>query len=462
MRNRLPGAVQRPGSDPRPEPVRGIVAALTAAAALPMLAGCAAAPEAAGPMGAGAVAMETSWRARFPGADSVRVASLEPGVEHVYLWLGHGPWAVHVLEIERGVCGPVVAAIKAGPPLDARAPTSELAASALAGINADFFMIPGGTPVGAAVRAGRVLAGPATRPVLGIDGSGEPVAGVARVDGWVATRGDTAAVARVNRTGSDTHHPERPGIVYLDEWYGAPVPDTGITVRVRRIPSGSGNGGAAGPDRNGWGRAGSGRVGPDRGVVVPGAAGDVILRGAGPGALAWLARRAPGDTVTWTIDVVVSEEPVDPGRAADPAADPTAGSAGREGRAVRVAEAVGGFPVLVADGAGVYAEPVGVPESFGDARHPRTAVGWNPERYFWVVVDGRQVPYSDGMTLAELERLFLRLGATDAINLDGGGSTAMVVRGRVANRPSDASGERPVGNALVLERCAGPGSAGGG
>jgi exopolysaccharide biosynthesis protein len=42
------------------------------------------------------------------------------------------------------------------------------------------------------------------------------------------------------------------------------------------------------------------------------------------------------------------------------------------------------------------------------------------------------------------------LGARDALNLDGGGSSAMTVRGRVVSRPSDPSGERPVSDALVV------------
>jgi exopolysaccharide biosynthesis protein len=57
------------------------------------------------------------------------------------------------------------------------------------------------------------------------------------------------------------------------------------------------------------------------------------------------------------------------------------------------------------------------------------------------------------MTLEELATLFLRLGVQHAINLDGGGSSALVVRGVVMNRPSDAQGERAVGNALALQRC---------
>jgi exopolysaccharide biosynthesis protein len=62
------------------------------------------------------------------------------------------------------------------------------------------------------------------------------------------------------------------------------------------------------------------------------------------------------------------------------------------------------------------------------------------------------------MTLVELAELMRQLGATEALNLDGGGSTTMVARraGRieVVNRPSDATGERPVANVLaVVRRC---------
>jgi exopolysaccharide biosynthesis protein len=61
------------------------------------------------------------------------------------------------------------------------------------------------------------------------------------------------------------------------------------------------------------------------------------------------------------------------------------------------------------------------------------------------------------MTLRELADLMRALGARDAINLDGGGSTTMVADSagvlRIVNRPSDAAGERPVGNALAIVRC---------
>jgi len=115
-------------------------------------------------------------------------------------------------------------------------------------------------------------------------------------------------------------------------------------------------------------------------------------------------------------------------------------------------EAVGGFPELLAEGARVGDLGVSTRPSFAATRHPRTAVGYDPStRRFWlVVVDGRQAPYSGGMTLPELAALLEAFGAVEAINLDGGGSSVMVVRGRAVNRPSDTAGERPVVNALAL------------
>ncbi len=54
------------------------------------------------------------------------------------------------------------------------------------------------------------------------------------------------------------------------------------------------------------------------------------------------------------------------------------------------------------------------------------------------------------MTIAELAALLLELGALEAINMDGGGSTTMAVRGKVVNSPSDLAGERAVGDALLV------------
>jgi len=93
----------------------------------------------------------------------------------------------------------------------------------------------------------------------------------------------------------------------------------------------------------------------------------------------------------------------------------------------------------------------GQPTQFqsSDARHPRSAIGWNTQFFFLVQVDGRQRGLSVGMSLAELAAHFARLGCTDALNLDGGGSSTLWARGQVMNTPCEGS-ERPMGNALII------------
>ncbi len=84
------------------------------------------------------------------------------------------------------------------------------------------------------------------------------------------------------------------------------------------------------------------------------------------------------------------------------------------------------------------------------AREPRTAVGLTPEgRVLLVTVDGRVPGHSKGIALAELAQLFLELGATEALNWDGGGSTTMMVGDELVSRV--ATGWcRPVSNALII------------
>ncbi|CAM03983.1 secreted protein [Saccharopolyspora erythraea NRRL 2338] len=67
-----------------------------------------------------------------------------------------------------------------------------------------------------------------------------------------------------------------------------------------------------------------------------------------------------------------------------------------------------------------------------------------------VTVDGRRPGSSAGFTLLEAARFMRSLGAVNAMNLDSGGSTSFVVNGKPANSPSDATGERAVGDALVV------------
>ncbi|MXW18908.1 MAG: phosphodiester glycosidase family protein [Gemmatimonadetes bacterium] len=128
--------------------------------------------------------------------------------------------------------------------------------------------------------------------------------------------------------------------------------------------------------------------------------------------------------------------------------------AARNDSAPRRLQVVGGFPELLDGGIRVGDLQVGDRPDFAAARHPRTAVGFDPgSGVLWlVVVDGRQLPRSAGMALPELTELLLALGVAEALNLDGGGSSVMTVAGETVSRPSDAAGERPVGNSLWLVR----------
>ena len=118
-----------------------------------------------------------------------------------------------------------------------------------------------------------------------------------------------------------------------------------------------------------------------------------------------------------------------------------------------VAESIGGSPILIRDGARWFADTA---NDFTRGRQPRTLVGWNPDgEKLLVTVDGRQPEESVGMTLAEAADLLLALGATDGINLDGGGSTTFVAGGNVVNTPSDVAVRR--GDGEAIQHLASPG-----
>jgi hypothetical protein len=110
--------------------------------------------------------------------------------------------------------------------------------------------------------------------------------------------------------------------------------------------------------------------------------------------------------------------------------------------------AIGGGELLIADGEVVAP---------ADPLHPRTAVGFSADgrRMFLLVVDGRRSPYLLGLTQRDLAAVLREMGAHNALNLDGGGSSTMLARRpgtdelALANTPSDGA-ERPVPNGLAL------------
>ncbi|MBI2303081.1 MAG: phosphodiester glycosidase family protein, partial [Armatimonadetes bacterium] len=156
-------------------------------------------------------------------------------------------------------------------------------------------------------------------------------------------------------------------------------------------------------------------------VEIP--ADGAVVAGSGPAA-AWLAARQLGEAVTFGFDPV-----------------PEVGA---------VSAAVGAGPRLVRDGkVSIEAddEKLGVVLTTGT--QPRSAVGFNDAFLYLVAVDGRAAAHSVGMALPQLAQFLIELGCTQAMALDGGGSTTLFVRDRVVNQPSDGL-ERAIASAILI------------
>ena len=116
-----------------------------------------------------------------------------------------------------------------------------------------------------------------------------------------------------------------------------------------------------------------------------------------------------------------------------------------------VQDAVAGVPRLIKNGrVDITWEQEKTSKSFVETRHPRTTVAKLKDgKFLMITVDGRSEA-SGGIGLPDLAEYLLSLGATDAMNLDGGGSTTMFVDGKVVNKPSDKEGERKVSDAILV------------
>ncbi len=287
---------------------------------------------------------------------------------------------------------------------------------AVAAINADFF--DGGDPLGLCIVNGELVSEPFPgRPGVGWTATGQVVMGDPTLDADI-TRPDGAkhplmGLNRVAKVEGD--------LVLFTSFYGATAQATGagVVVVLEALPR---------PLRVGAQvqaivrevREGSSAAIPSAGGVLIGTA----------GAADFLRALQPGERITVRIDL--------------------AGDGAAQWRAVQ--EAVAGGPWLVRNGKPVApdAMPGGFNlQSFIERRHPRTAVGRTAQgEILWITVDGRQ-PQSQGASLSELAQIMARYGAVEAINLDGGGSSTLVVRNLVINSPSDGV-ERPVSNAWLV------------
>jgi hypothetical protein len=114
--------------------------------------------------------------------------------------------------------------------------------------------------------------------------------------------------------------------------------------------------------------------------------------------------------------------------------------------------AVGGGPVLVKDGAVFITNKEEQMFVNGENdRHPRTAMGYTADRKLIIlVVQGRMPGVAEGATLQEEAQILADLGCVEALNLDGGGSTCMLVNGHETIKPSDKEGQRPVPAVFIV------------
>lgn len=312
---------------------------------------------------------------------------------------GSGSTAVHVLRIDPRDPKIMIRPVIPGDIGSGKETTSVVATryDALAGINGGYFA-GSGAPLGMVVIDGEMVSAPLPRrSVFGISRAGEPFINAFEFQGRVRTMNNVSLwVSAVNRP------PHAGAVAVYTPRYGPLTPhvQTAAVIRDGIVQ-----------------QFASGRIMiPDRGYVLTVNQTEEEL----------LTRHLTiGQQVTIHFDFWPDMELI---------------------------SALGGGPRLVKEG-----EPF-VPfvwEWFSSrifsSRAPRTAVGITPQgKLIFVTVDGRS-KRNTGMTLGELARLMVSLGAREAMNLDGGGSATMVVGGRTVNEPSGGA-ERAVGSALLILR----------
>lgn len=345
-----------------------------------------------------------------------------PGVKHVSIYRPAGPWAIQVLEVDTTQNYISVATVLAGDQIPGLETVSASAARvsradryAVAGVNGDYFIrnwfgFQGG-PLGFQVLSGEVITSPVGRSALIVRADGAMTICRPVLRASVQAGQASFNVSSINSEG-------KAGELALCTPRGgrAPAPRAGLMCAALQ------------PDSprltTGTFAASVGRLGasPTSGTI---GADEWLLCGDGAAA-EFLRALAAEKQVTLRVSI----------------------SCG--GQEDNIAEAIGGGPRLLQDGAPCADyQQEGFSADFAQRRHPRTAVGIDGRRLVLAVVDGRQEPYSAGMTLAELTGLMAELGCKEALNLDGGGSTTIWVRDRVRNSPSDGV-ERPVANCLLV------------
>ncbi len=348
---------------------------------------------------------------------------IAPGVTHMHLVRTAGPVEAEVLFVdlprltahfEVSLAGGQVVGLRTVPD---QAKDLRLAQSLpLAGINADYFFLEPlpsrGDPLGLCIRHGELISAPSERhrSAFAIVDDGRPFIGVPAWQAWVTNeQGQRWPIRDLNAVRLfDT-------MTLYTPTFGpsTTTDDSGTEVRLT---------GASLPLRPGSTQAVVETVSDGTGDSRLEA--NVLVLSAHGKARPFLQQLSPGTLLTITLELT----------------DPFS----------RAVEAIGGGPRLLRAGqVSVEWQAEGFSPDFANDRHPRTALGIAGNSLILVAVDGRQPGYSTGMTLYELAELLRSLGASEALNLDGGGSTTFWATGRIVNSPS-GDYPRAVANALFL------------
>jgi len=358
-------------------------------------------------------------------SNTINSTPVGPGIIHHHEFRTAGHRHIHVLEIDLSNKWIKLETVKANNRLSGRERTSAMATISdrekhrvVGAINGDFYEA-GGIPVGAQVLDGILLKRPTTRSVFGFTLLNKPLIDVVSFEGAISTkRKNSIAINGVNEIRSTNK------LILYNKYYGSTTRTNiwGTEIIAKYI--------TIHPLVN------------DTAHVVVTSKDSIMITGHGNNAIPTngIILSGHGTTSSFlnenvfvgdTLCVLIQFPPLQQ----------------------KIIELIGGTPRLIRNGvATVEWENELCGQSFSYDRHPRTAVGFNQDstKLFFFTVDGRQPGYSVGMSLFELADYMLEWSIYQGVNLDGGGSTTMFVRGNVVNRPSDAGGERSVANALMV------------
>lgn len=362
----------------------------------------------------------------FAFSDTLTSRPVGPGIIHHHAHLPAGPWHIQILEIDLSDTMNTLETVKAGNSIAGYERTSSMAArsnsaghTVIGAINGDFYA-SGGITIGSQIINGTLLKRPYPRSVFALTETKQPFIDIVTFSGQFS-KGSSLALD-INGV-NEVRNADK--LVFYNRYMGGTTGTNEwgceITVEYLNPPNGVGNSMLAvvttkdSIQVNGHGNS-----------EIPPSAQGAVLSGHGVARDFLNASIFVGDTISIDLALPPSTE--------------------------SLTQLIGGTPRIIRNGvSSVEWSEEAVGSSFAHDRHPRTAVGFSEDSttVFFVTVDGRQGGYSVGMSLFELADYMLGWGMYQAVNLDGGGSTAMVVRGNVVSSPSDAGGERSVANALM-------------